>query len=359
MNPKLPLNRWISDRKTLIVGLAGVLILAPAVCRAAIPASRVGDVNGDGALTVRDAQLALRDALGLQTLSADQRAIASFGGKKPTKTNATSLLKASLGLEALVWGKGGGLLDGPCFLPDGSLVFTDYERHGLFALAPDGKESLYADTKGNPGEGRMREDGHIIVAQFDGNVVDVAPDRTVTVLAKAPKPRAYGGPSGVALGPNGRIYFSGEGSGEVYLLTSDGTVKPVLKTTGLPTGVALSDDRHLYVADAKYHKIAVYALDEDGLPVDDGTLFAKINTPLRIVFDKAGNLWTAGYAENHLYVFDPNGVRIRRFDIPASRVTSVAFGPSGSHQVFVTSATPGTISILRLDPNDPLAKGLP
>ena len=81
--------------------------------------------------------------------------------------------------------------------------------------------------------------------------------------------------------------------------------------------------------------------------------------PNGIRFDRLGRLWAASVNDGRVYVFDSDGRRLRRLIVPANRATSLEFGSPGSRMVYITSGSPGYVSVLRLDPNDPLVVGLP
>lgn len=326
---------------------------------AVVPAARVGDVDGDGSVTIRDVQLALGDAMGLQKLPADQRAVAALTEAKPSISTARALLRAALGVGALPWACGYNAAEGPAYLSGGPLVFVD-GAGSVQQITLDGVRGIYVHTGGVPNGTRLRPDGHLLVADQTGRILDVAPDRSITDLAKTVPGRSICCPNDIALGPAGRIYFSGSEKGTGYLLTPDGTVTQVLSGLGYANGLQVTEDNRLLIADTANNVILAYTLGADGLPTGH-TVWATMSHPDSMVLDRLGRLWVASVFSGAVYVFDPGGKQMRRFTVPRDATDNVAFGPPESGLVFITSSAPpsGCVNVLRIDPHDELAAGLP
>lgn len=361
MNRLAALDRFSSFPRIFTYYVALTLGILSGPGQAAIPAARVGDVDGDGAVTVRDAQLALLDSLGQAQLTDEQRVIAALGGKKPNRSHVLALLRAGLGTDALPWSvaASGGELDGVCFLPDGSLLFTDYNVKQIRRVAPDGTESIYRKTTGSPSFMQAQPDGRVILCNYSGQVEEITPEGAVQILAKITTKTGYGGPLGLALGPQGRVYVSVQNLGNVHRIDPGQNPIEIINGLKIAAGLALTDDGRILVADVEGNKIMAYNLDAEGKRQGEGVLFARVNRPHGIQLDRRGRLWVASIGENHVYVFDPGGALLQRFTVPAANATNLAFGPAGSHQVFVVTRNPGLVSILTLKPTDPLAAGLP
>lgn len=343
------------------------LLLSAGACQA-IPADRVGDVNGDGVITLKDAQLALRNALGLQALSEDQQGIAGLGQKHPTKASALSILRAALGTEALPWFcvEGAKYPQDTAQLSDGSFVFGDFYGRNVRHVLPDGTVSVYVKIDGLTNGVLALPSGHLLVAVADysnvaGNkILDFSPDLTSSVLVKGSAQAKIGVPHQLALGPEGRVYFSSEPPvGNAFLLRPDGSVKQITQGIGFGSGIAVTPSHHLLVSDASAGKIWRYDLDASG-EAGARKLWASLPGPGILSIDRAGRVWVAA-GNKKIYVYDPEGALLRTFTVPGDRVLSAGLGPAGSHTIYATSSVgnAGCIDVLRIDPTDLLAQGLP
>ena len=89
-------------KKTMKTGFCGILLLSllcSGLCFAS--AAALGDLNEDGKVTAADARLALRAAVGLDTLTEQKKALADVNNDgKVTAADARKILRAAVGLEA-------------------------------------------------------------------------------------------------------------------------------------------------------------------------------------------------------------------------------------------------------------------
>lgn len=113
----------------------------------------------------------------------------------------------------------------------------------------------------------------------------------------------------------------------------------------IANGPAISPDgRWLYHTDTYLREIYRFPLH------DDGTLGARAlwlrfedgwGTPDGMTFDADGGLWIAHWGGGRVSRFDSDGRIERARSVPASQVTSMAFGGEGLDRLFVTSAGDG------------------
>jgi sugar lactone lactonase YvrE len=153
---------------------------------------------------------------------------------------------------------------------------------------------------------------------------------------------ALGTPSGLAIGPDGRVYFSDLDTHSIRRLNADGTVSTVAgsgrpgpakeNVTAFeasfyyPVAIAFDANGALYVADQFNHKIrrlsprgtitTIAGTGEAGDSGDGGpAVEARINFPTALALDPKGE---------YLYVAEAEGHKVRRIHLATSLITTVA-----------------------------------
>lgn len=64
-------------------------------------------------------------------------------------------------------------------------------------------------------------------------------------------------------------------------------------------------------------------------------------TPDGMTMDSDGHIWIAFWGGGCVRQFDPQGVQLRQIDLPATQITSMAFGGDKMDWLLVTSASVG------------------
>ncbi len=132
-------------------------------------------------------------------------------------------------------------------------------------------------------------------------------------------------------------------SGSLYRIGADLACARVLTDVTVPNALAWSpDDRTLYFADTPDGRIRAYDFDADEgrlgrmrVLVESGVLPGR---PDGATVDADGCLWNARYDGGCVVRITPQGRIDRRIDVPASRVTSCAFGGADLRTLFITTA---------------------
>ena len=89
-------------KKSIVLALCLALTMSVLIVPALAASSLPGDVNGDNTVTTKDARLALRAAVGLDTLSAEKTAAADVTGDGKVETDdARVILRVAVGLMRL------------------------------------------------------------------------------------------------------------------------------------------------------------------------------------------------------------------------------------------------------------------
>jgi sugar lactone lactonase YvrE len=132
-------------------------------------------------------------------------------------------------------------------------------------------------------------------------------------------------------------------TGSLYCIAPDLTCTHMLSEITVPNALAWSpDDRTLYFADTADGRIRAYDFDVDEgrlgemrVLVDSDVLPGK---PDGATIDADGCLWNARYGGGCVVRITPQGQIDRLIDVPASRVTSCAFGGWDLRTLFITTA---------------------
>ena len=135
-------------------------------------------------------------------------------------------------------------------------------------------------------------------------------------------------------------------TGALYVLDTDGVVRELFGGVTVSNGLAWSGNGdRMYYIDSETQ--AVDVLDYDmatgdvsgrrtlvGIPESDGT-------PDGMAIDAEGCLWVAFWGGGKVRRYSPGGELIGEVELPASRITSCAFGGPDLDRLFVTSAAAG------------------
>jgi sugar lactone lactonase YvrE len=149
-------------------------------------------------------------------------------------------------------------------------------------------------------------------------------------------------------------------TGSLYRVGPDLSCKQMLGDITVPNALCWSpDDRTLYFADTPEGRIRAYGFDADEGQFGAMKLIEAAGLPGRpdgATVDSEGCLWNARYQGGCVARITPQGRVDRIVEVPASQVTSCAFGGPGLRTLFITTArqklTPAELA------SQPLAGGL-
>ena len=147
------------------------------------------------------------------------------------------------------------------------------------------------------------------------------------------------------LGPNGEDMPITAASGALWCINADLSSKQVIAGITITNGVVWSpDSRVLYVADSALRIIHAYDFDLAQGTLANRRVFSAITDlgyPDGAAVDSEGFVWSARWEGACAARLSPSGSVDRIVPIPASRVTSLAFGGGDFKTLYVTTARQG------------------
>ena len=261
--------------------------------------------------------------------------------------------------------------EGPVWVPDGYLLFSDPNANTIYRWTPDGQVSVFRTKSGYAGvdvaeygqpgsngitldaEGRVTIDEH-------GNrrVVRIEKTGAVTVLADRYQGKRLNSPNDLVYRSDGALFFTDPPFGlpkafqdprkelpfsGVYSL-KDGQLRLVARDLDGPNGIAFSpDERYLYVAnwDEKKKVVMRYRANADGT-LDEGAVFFDMTSAAGedaldgIKVDVRGNLYVSG--PGGLWILSPEGKHLGTIVGP-EHPHNLAWGDADGRTLYLTAQT--------------------
>ena len=240
-------------------------------------------------------------------------------------------------------------IEGPATDAQGNVYAVNYEEEGTVGiLRPDGAASLFLRLpEGSVGNG--------IAIDRAGNmyVADYVAHRIYRVDAGTQSPRVWAEepgmnqPNDVCVHPSGSLYLSdpnwAEGTGNLWRVGPDGSVRKLEGGMGTTNGIALSPDaRYLYVNESVQLNVWRYRITDDG-SLAEKQLFHRFQDfgmdGMRC--DLKGNLYIARYDKGTVAVLSPEGNFLKEYRLRGRKPSNLTFaGPQGK-TCYVTLADRG------------------
>jgi gluconolactonase len=238
--------------------------------------------------------------------------------------------------------------EGPAWDGKGNLYFSDIPADTVSRLDAKGKISVFLKPSGQANGLAVDQEGNIIACRHQGrDVVRIAPDGKLTVIAGSFNGGRFNSPNDLAISRSGAVYFTDPAYGlqgrpseqpveAVYRIAPDGKVTRVIEDMVRPNGVIIGPgEKTLYVADSERKVIRAYDVAEDG-SVNNGRDFAQVQgTPDGMALDAMGNLYCAA---DGVWVFDYAGNKLGVIAIPETP-SNCTFGGADGKTLYVTART--------------------
>jgi gluconolactonase len=256
--------------------------------------------------------------------------------------------------------------EGPLWMPEGYLLFSDVPQNIIFKWDPAGGVSVFLQPSGytgeeprggQPGSNGLTRDkqGRLIACQHGDRRVGRWENGKFVAVADRFEGKRFNSPNDVVVKSNGDIYFTDPNFGlydqtkeipfqGVYRVSAkDGSVALLTSEIESPNGLAFSpDEKILYVAsyDASKAIWMAYPVNADGT-LGVGRVFLDVTDlpegglPDGLKVDERGNLWATG--PGGVLIISAEGKHIGTLDTGGATATNCAWGDDGS-TLFVTTA---------------------
>jgi gluconolactonase len=262
--------------------------------------------------------------------------------------------------------------EGPVWLPDGTLVFTEMARGIISHIEADGSNKRQIAYTGRPSGLAIDRNGVLWVAESKyPALLRVTLDGNVAPVTKGPETMPFLWPNDICIGPDGALYMTDSGAlvdqievpGEApwapYEKLVDGRVWRIDRETGscqlidrhlrFANGLAFGPSgTHLYVGETYTGNIFRYSVDEGG--VGERELFGNVMVkppiefravagPDGMAFDLDGNLHVAVLRQGDVTVLGQDGSVRQRRKVAGYFPTNLAFAPGGDERLLVTEVS--------------------
>lgn len=247
--------------------------------------------------------------------------------------------------------------EGPVWLPDGHLFFSDIPADIIYRWVPGTpKAEVFRSPSGNSNGLTLDAEGRLIACEHGNRRVSrTEKDGTVVALAQEYEGKKLNSPNDVVVHSSGSIYFTDPPYGlpeqragkeldfnGVYRLAPDGTLTLLDKSFVRPNGLAFSpDEKTLYVDDSQDQLIRAFDVQPDGT-LANGRLFAELKEPGKegvpdgMKVDAQGNVFCTG--PGGVWVFNPDGQLLGKIETPEVPA-NLAWGDQDFKTLYITART--------------------
>jgi gluconolactonase len=234
--------------------------------------------------------------------------------------------------------------EGPVWLPEGRLVFSDIPADTIYAA--DG--SAYRSPSGKSNGLTLDPDGRLVACEHGNRRVSrTERDGTVTTLADSFEGKRLNSPNDVVVRSDGTVFFTDPPYGlegrpaeldvqGVYAISPAGEIRLIADDFTKPNGLTFSPDESVvYIADTEHSHIRAFDAADDGT-LSNGRVFCEVERPDGMKTDREGRIWTT--AAEGMEVFAPDGARLTALPFP-QRPANCAFGDDDGKTLYVTART--------------------
>ena len=230
---------------------------------------------------------------------------------------------------------GGSFFEGPRW-HDGAWWVSDFYRHRVIRVTPDGDESLVVTVPGQPSGLGWLPDGSLVISSMTDRKILRFADGNLTVLADI-SAFCGGWVNDLIVDAVGHVYAGNFGfdfmnggtptQANLVRVDPDGSAAIAAGGFDFPNGcVILPDERTLLVGESAGNRYTAFTIQADG-SLTDRRVWAQFGA---VVGDDS-SVWPDGCtldADNHVWTADARGGRVVRIS-PEGRIVDRIAGPEG------------------------------
>jgi gluconolactonase len=243
--------------------------------------------------------------------------------------------------------------EGPVWLPDGYLLFSDIPADRIYEWAPDGDATVWREPSGNSNGLTLDRQGRLIACEHGNRRVSrMTADGTVDALVDRYHDNRLNSPNDVVVKSDGTVYFTDPPYGiepeereqpcnGVYRILNGGALELMVDDFDRPNGLAFSPDESiLYIADSPRRHVRAFDVLPDG-SLTNSRVFADMDhpqpgSPDGMKVDEEGHLYVAG--ATGVWVFEPDGTHLGVIVTP-ERPANCAWGDPDRKSLYITART--------------------
>ena len=247
---------------------------------------------------------------------------------------------------------GFGLVEGPTWINDKGLLFSDVIKGGVYLLDHLNNVLPIVEHRRGIGGIAIHQENGLIVGGKNIAYKSFTGDKTTILLSNDVTEDALGF-NDLTTDSKGRVYvgsvafkvFSDDEMipGHLHVIDVDGSVRTISDGVMLTNGLGFSPDgRTLYHADARDAVVRQYEVSPDG-NVSDWKPFVQANNghPDGLAVAEDGSVWIAMAYGSRVDVFESNGALRESLPVPLPMVTSVCFGGPDLKDLYVVTGSRG------------------
>lgn len=239
------------------------------------------------------------------------------------------------------------------YAPTGEFFWTDILRGTIFALSPEsGAMRTVLQTPYQTGAFLVTDGGDLVLftergifpalCLGDGFRLGEDPLWTVPFVQGERFNDAIADPEGHMLSGSKSVDNT---LGRLYRFAAGKRPEVLLENLAISNGMGFSPDgRTFYHTDSVPSTITAYDYAPDK-PLQNPHVLVQLDTsvdPDGLTVDACGNLWFACWGAGRIECVSPQGKPLGSLPVDAQQCTSLCFGGSGLHDLFVTSASIGS-----------------
>jgi gluconolactonase len=243
--------------------------------------------------------------------------------------------------------------EGPIWMPDGALLFSDIPANRIYRWSVDGEVAVWREPSGHSNGLTIDGKGQLIACEHGNRRVSrTEPDGSVVALAERFQGKRLNSPNDVVVKSDGSVYFTDppyaikpeereQPCNGVYRILPDGTLELLVDDFERPNGLAFSPDESvLYIDDSPRRHVRAFDVRPDGTLTNSRVIgdmdHPQPGSPDGMKVDEQGHLYVTG--ATGIWVFEPNGTCLGVVVTP-EKPANCAWGDDDRKSLYITART--------------------